>query len=280
MEHNKKKINAWLEQATKGIRFTLDRCMVRKELQEHFEDKVLDIQRIFPNMSEDEVLERALNQMGDAEKIGMELARIHKPWLGYLWKASQILLSLLFLYFGYCFLGYELDLWPEYHRTSFYSEGVEVFMREKRYDLPDDAQPLKLDLPEPVKVENYTISMIQADLWGPSIDQNWQKYRRDLYLIFEVEYSHLWETPMQFADRLWAIDDCGNRIMNQIENWDDTIPYGPHTKCISMLYKGPRKCRYEITIPVNDWNAKRMDVRYTHLGVDMMFSLDLTGGAL
>ena len=27
--------------------------------------------------------------MGDPEEIGKELARIHKPWLGYLWRASQ-----------------------------------------------------------------------------------------------------------------------------------------------------------------------------------------------
>ena len=32
---------------------------------------------------------RALEDMGDPEEIGKELARIHKPWLGYLWRASK-----------------------------------------------------------------------------------------------------------------------------------------------------------------------------------------------
>ncbi len=42
--------------------------------------------------------------MGDPEEIGRELAKIHKPWLGYLWRASQITLGVV-LAVGVCQFG-------------------------------------------------------------------------------------------------------------------------------------------------------------------------------
>ena len=89
----------WLDRATADIRFKPDREEVRAELSAHLEDKALDFQRIFPGLTEDEAQERAAAEMGDPEEIGKELARIHKPWLGYIWRASQVLLGLVLLSF-------------------------------------------------------------------------------------------------------------------------------------------------------------------------------------
>ena len=88
----------WLDRATAGIRFGPDRREVREELSAHLEDKALDFQRIFPELTEAEAKERAAAEMGDPEEVGRELARIHKPWLGYLWRASQVLAGLLLAY--------------------------------------------------------------------------------------------------------------------------------------------------------------------------------------
>ncbi len=82
----------WLETATSGIRFGPDRLAVRAELYAHLEDKTLDLIRVFPGMDPDEARDRALAGMGDAEELKTELARIHRPWLGYLWQASRWLL--------------------------------------------------------------------------------------------------------------------------------------------------------------------------------------------
>ena len=94
----------WLDKATEGIRFGPDRKAVRAELEAHLEDKALDFQRIFPGLTEAEAQERAAAEMGDPEEIGKELARIHKPWLGYLWRASQIALGIV-LAVGVCQFG-------------------------------------------------------------------------------------------------------------------------------------------------------------------------------
>ena len=71
----------WLDRATAGIRFKPDREVVRAELSAHLEDKALDFQRIFPDLTEAEAQERASAEMGDPEEVGRELAKIHKPWL-------------------------------------------------------------------------------------------------------------------------------------------------------------------------------------------------------
>ena len=86
--------SAWLDRAAGFVRFGPDRAAVRAELQAHLEDKAADLRRIFPDMTGEEAAERAVEEMGDAAEIGTELARLHKPWLGYLWTASRVLLGL------------------------------------------------------------------------------------------------------------------------------------------------------------------------------------------
>ena len=53
----------------------------------HIEDKMADLRRVFPDIPPDEARDRALSAMGDAEELKRELARVHRPWLGWLWTA-------------------------------------------------------------------------------------------------------------------------------------------------------------------------------------------------
>ena len=94
----------WLDKATEGIQFGPDRKAVRAELEEHLEDKAMDLRRIFPELTEAETRERAASEMGDPEEIRKELAKVHRPWLGYLWRASQITLGVV-LAVGVCQIG-------------------------------------------------------------------------------------------------------------------------------------------------------------------------------
>lgn len=89
MDRKLNRMQQWLDTAVAGIRFGPDRKAVRAELHAHLEDKTADFQRIFPDISPEEAEARAVEEMGDAAEIGKELARLHKPWLGYLWRASK-----------------------------------------------------------------------------------------------------------------------------------------------------------------------------------------------
>ena len=121
MEPNKTTSPAetWLDTAVKKIRFKPDRREVRAELSAHLEDKALDLQRIFPDMTREEAQERAVSDMGDPAEVGKELAKVHKPWLGYLWRASQVLLALTILNFMAAVgtLRYDRDRGPELEGT-------------------------------------------------------------------------------------------------------------------------------------------------------------------
>ena len=88
------KRDEWLDTAVRGIRFRPDRRAVRAELAAHLEDKTADLGRIFPDLTEEELRDRALAGMGSAAEIGKELARVHRPWLGWLWRISQAVLGL------------------------------------------------------------------------------------------------------------------------------------------------------------------------------------------
>ena len=79
----------WLDIAVSGIRFGPDRVAVRKELDGHIEDRMADLRRIFPNIPQEEACARALSAMGDPEELKISLARVHRPWLGWMWTASK-----------------------------------------------------------------------------------------------------------------------------------------------------------------------------------------------
>lgn len=75
---------SWLDTATAKIRFRPDREAVRRELEAHLEDL-----REHTGLTEEVVLEA----MGNPGNIAEELGRIHRPWLGYLWRVSQVALA-------------------------------------------------------------------------------------------------------------------------------------------------------------------------------------------
>lgn len=96
--------NEWMEQVLREVRFAPDRRKIRQELAEHMEDRMeeyleamgaYDHADVSPDF--DELLEKAevrlMNSMGDPEELGRELNRQHKPWLGWLWMASRVLLT-------------------------------------------------------------------------------------------------------------------------------------------------------------------------------------------
>ena len=91
MERGNTPIDQWLDQVVSGIRFGPDRRQVRQELLGHLEDKSADMARIFPGITGEEARLKALAAMGDPKELGQALARVHKPWLGWIWQFSRVL---------------------------------------------------------------------------------------------------------------------------------------------------------------------------------------------
>ena len=144
------KKRSWLFRATRGIRFKPDREAVETELREHMEDKTADLLRIFPDMTQEEAMERVIEQMGDPEEIGRELALIHKPWLGYLWQASKVAL---------CGMAAAVLLWSVVTSDHYASRGGNpIWGNVSRMNY---VQPAEL-VPEEVEAGGYTFRVMEA----------------------------------------------------------------------------------------------------------------------
>lgn len=164
---------AWLDRAAAGIRSRPDREAVRAELEAHLEDKTADLVRIFPDLGRQEAERQAVEQMGDAEEIGKELARLHRPWPRYLWQASRVLLTagLLWLLAIGMFRGDDAYLGDD-HRSEWWDmdglPGTAVMgdCDDIRY-LPggDPDQILTLEPCLTASVNGQKISLLRAALW-------------------------------------------------------------------------------------------------------------------
>ena len=194
MEHPKFDREGWLAAAVGGIRFRPDREAVERELREHIEDKTADLLRIFPGMTEGEAEERALSGMGDPKELGKELARVHKPWLGYLWRASQWTLGLLALLFALSCMATETSMdspvWGGYYPRDY-------------------IEPAALE-PASGEVAGYTFRIVEAVYRDHPEDS---AYQDALAVTFRVSSPRFWErvAPDAVADALTLVTQDGAR---------------------------------------------------------------------
>ena len=178
----------WLQTATKGIRFGPDRWAVKTELREHLEDKTADMARIF-HIEGEEAEQEALRRMGDPEEIGKALAKLHKPWLGYLWLASTIA----------CYIMIPLALFYlmllNHHGDSVQSGFG--YISARNLNPPTAVEPARAEL------GNYTFRIAEA-----------VKYNEDtIRVIVRASSPRFWERMAMVSDsQVTAILEDGTRL--------------------------------------------------------------------
>lgn len=87
----------WLDEATSKIVFGPDREIVRRELEGHLLDR--QERYLAQGMDEAAAEEAAVADMGDPSEIAEELGRIHRPWWGWIWQASRVLIRFALVFF-------------------------------------------------------------------------------------------------------------------------------------------------------------------------------------
>ncbi len=84
------------------VKFSFDHKTIRSELGNHLIDKMEDY--IDLGYDEETAEQMAISDMGEAQEIGVELNKEHNPIIGWLWKASHILV-VLFIIMNLYFVG-------------------------------------------------------------------------------------------------------------------------------------------------------------------------------
>lgn len=229
----------WLDLATAGIRFKPDREAVRAELKAHIEDQAEAIRRRHPDLSEEEAERQAADQMGDPEEVGRALARLHRPWLGYLWRASQVAVALavaLTLCLGGPELVEQIRLRGEIQEreptlSDYYLWGEDVFLPGGLFAPgPEEGRPEITRTPlltvcpeETVELEDFRLRVTQASLWS----FRWEDGREEWWLFWELEAAEVPWLPLapEVAQRVRGEDSRGNTYASTLEGHGEGVPY-------------------------------------------------------
>lgn len=214
----------WLDKATAGIRFGPDRREVRRELEEHLEDKALDYLRIFPDLTKEEARQRAASEMGDPAEIGRELARLHKPLLGYAWLASKVLLGVVIgaavLLFANRTYQYGLSNLLDGPHSWYGDSDPPIAAIYKGVEL-DYLGPLADS--GPVQAGEYTFSTDCGELWNVIMGNG--ETSRVVYFQLEVRHPRPMEQLNYLVEEnMWAQDDRGGVILSQRDYFDMVYP--------------------------------------------------------
>ncbi len=90
---NETKLSRWCRDATWRIRYGPDRAEVYQELMDHLRDHRDALME--QGVSEEDAAAQAVEAMGSAKEISLELEKIHRPFWGYFLRICKITLVLL-----------------------------------------------------------------------------------------------------------------------------------------------------------------------------------------
>jgi len=199
MEKKQYGVDEWIVRATEKIKFTPDRLAVAAELREHLEDKLFDLRRIYPDMPQEAAVTRALGQMGDAEEVGLELAKIHTPWMGWLWRLSQTILGIVLVVTAIIAINHIGSGGNGWYRHS-------SRLQPGQFSVNAVYTPLDTADIEAAYLEGYRISVRQAALIEESDTEH------GVGIILQTLSPFFWSREGRtVCERMAAVDDLGNR---------------------------------------------------------------------
>ena len=259
MDNLRQSWESWLDTAVGGIRFGYDRRAVRAELCAHLEDKAADLQRIFPDMTAEEAEARALGEMGDAEELRSALAKIHRPWLGYLWRASQAALALLLLVLAISGANAVL---VEGGLGGWYCPG-------KDWQVDESSTVLLNPVEEEVNVEGSSITVPQALIWKAGEE-------KELRAVLRVEDLRFWRKSGRQLQLMSARDDLGRYYISTYEESRFDGQWQQGYAAVEQNGWGPFHQTYLLRVSCIAPEARWIELNYDCLGRSFSLRIDLT----
>lgn len=203
MEDKRDRVACWVDRATRGIRFGPDRRAVARELEDHLEDKTAELVRLY-QLPLEEARAQAEGQMGDAEEIGRALARLHRPWLGFLWQGSRILLGLvcLALFCNLCYWGDDAFLGDDPYSELWDWDGLPKWSESRFVGGEEDGLLWTAQPGDRVELGTHRLELSRAALWQ-------EEQGRVLYLYLKLTTPFFWERGALEQEWMRAEDSTG-----------------------------------------------------------------------
>lgn len=248
----KKQFISWCQRAAKDIRYKPDREAVTQELYQHLEDRYDALTD--KGLSPAEAEKQALEAMGSAEAIAPQLAEIHTPWLGYIYRlilALAVIFAVIAIYVGVAHIG------------SF----LHTLVTTRNFEsIPANHESL----------DYYCHPKVGQWCDGYHFRVNEAGYnKQDSVLYFDLEMIHPFGNNYTNAVYyIWAVDSLGNYYGSYIEaDYDDpsrvTSSGGMGSSMIFI---------YNMQISGFDCDAQWIELHYDRDGRDLVLRIDLTGG--
>ena len=241
----------WCFRAVAQIRFKPDRDAVYRELKAHLEDHYEAL--LSQGFSTEEAQRLALDAMGAAEEIAPQLGEIHKPWLGYLYRAVK-------------WITIPLCAWALFLLIAFTGSHIHTLISTANYDSlaakGEGGYYCKPNVTDSSDGYRFRITEAAVNAEGDT-----------LYLELQTTYLPWMQEPhMTYC--FYAVDSLGNSYASREEaGYNDFPKVQPSGGFFSQ---GISSQQLEVTH--FDGNAHWVELRYDRDGRDIVLRIDLTGG--
>ena len=200
-------IEEWILLATAHIAFPPDRKPVAEEIRNSYEDHRDAL--IEAGESSDRAAYLALQAMGDPDEAGELLAKVHKPWLGWAWKASRWVMAAACLLL---FIGILRLMWGDLPGFTYQGyDTPEPVLQAETEDGPFVLVCRSTGV-NSVKVGAYTFQIKDAQIL------QYEDGSECAFLLLDVRYPFWLNSPYGLGYKLSAKDSTGMVFVKCLES--------------------------------------------------------------
>ena len=202
---------------------------------------------------------RVIKEMGSDRETGLLLRRIHKPYLGWVWRATQWLLVIALILACLNFVWWKRDLY-------FIDASASIFRRDLFESTADDSGKRVLNPGCTDSSDGYTFTVPKAACWDD---------RDAFYFRMEVTNPRPWAGYTDAPRWFHAVDSLGNYYYAYYE--------GDRSTEGTVVGNGGRTGLFSYTwdMWIDNYvsrNADWLELRYDKEGRNVALRIDLTGG--
>ena len=200
----------WCRQVMEQIRFKPDRDKIWDELVAHIEDRTEEMKS--RGFIQEEAEARAVTAMGDPTEVGKQLDAVHKPWLGWLWIASKVLVIITLV------LSLLL-VWPAVER---YRDGLRDDAKEQHtveYWVRDFFLVSRHMVGKTMEIDGYRFTVDEASWWREEENVRLAVCVTVRRPVFQPKLDQ-YNSYNVGIEAFYILDDQGNRQVG----WDDENP--------------------------------------------------------